>query len=111
MEKNTRVAHIERVVYNTYLEIRKVTNMLSTNSWQKESAKYYITSITIGDTDLEVYGEISDPEDDIGYTGDVDLYDVRIACPDGTSTSIWEMVQCYPEMIADIESRVCEVSL
>ena len=111
MAENIRVAHTKRVVYNTYLEIRKVTNMLSSNSWQKESAKYYITSITIGDTDLEVYGEISDPEDDIGYTGDVDLYDVRLACPDGTSTSIWEMVNCYPELIKDITDRVCEVSL
>lgn len=85
--------------------------MLSTNSWNKESAKYYITTVTIGDTDLEVYGEVVGPENDIGYTGDVDLHDVRITAPDGTSTSIWEMVNCYPEMMADIESKVCEVSL
>jgi hypothetical protein len=111
MAENIRVAHNKRVVYNTYLEIRKVTNMLSTNSWNKESARYYITTITIGDTELEVYGEVIGPEDNIGYTGDVELHDVRITCPDGTSTSIWEMVNCYPEMMADIESKVCEVSL
>jgi len=98
-------------VYNTYLEIRKVTNMLSTNTWQKESAKYYITTVTVGDSELEVYGEVVDAEDDIGYTGDVELYDVRIAAPDGTSTSIWEMVCCYPELIKDITDKVCEVSL
>lgn len=85
--------------------------MLSVNKWSKESAKYYITTITIGDTQFEIYGEVVGPEDDIGYTGDVELYDVRIAAPDGTSTSLWEMVQCYPELMADIESKVCEVSL
>jgi hypothetical protein len=84
---------------------------MSTNTWSKESAKYYITSVTVGDTDMEVYGVVVGPEDDIGYTGDVELYDVRIVCPDGTSTSIWEMVCCYPELLADIESKVCEVSL
>jgi hypothetical protein len=85
--------------------------MLSTNSWNKESARYYITTITIGDTDLEIYGEVVGPENDIGYNGDVEIHDVRLACPDSTSTSLWEMVQCYPEMMADIESKVCEVSL
>lgn len=85
--------------------------MLSTNSWKKESAKYYITTVTIGDTDLEVYGEVVGAEDDLGYNGDVELYDVRIAAADGTSTSLWEMVNCYPEMMADIESKVCEMVL
>jgi hypothetical protein len=81
------------------------------NTWLKESSKYYITTITIGDTDMEVYGEVVGPEEDIGYTGDVDLQDVRIVCPDGTSTSIWEMVCSYPALLADVENRVCEVCL
>jgi hypothetical protein len=85
--------------------------MFSTNTWQKESSRYYITTVTMGDSELEVYGEVVGPEDDIGYTGDVELHDVRIAAPDGTSTSIWEMVCCYPELMADIESRVCEKCL
>jgi hypothetical protein len=84
---------------------------MSTNTWSKESARYLITSVTVGDTDMDVYGVVVGPEDDIGYTGDVELYDVRIVCPDGTSTSIWEMVCCYPELLADIESKVCEVTL
>ena len=84
---------------------------MSTNTWNKESARYLITSVTVGDTDMDVYGVVVGPEDDIGYTGDVELYDVRIVCPDGTSTSIWEMVCCYPELLADIESKVCEVTL
>jgi hypothetical protein len=85
--------------------------MLSANSWNKESAKYYITTVTVGDTELEVYGEVSDPEDDIGYTGDVELYDVRIVCPDGTSTSLWEMVNCSPDLFRTIEDKVCERAL
>ena len=85
--------------------------MSSTNTWNKESASYYIATVTVGDTELEVYGEVVGPEHDIGYTGDVELHDVRIACPDGTSTSIWEMVCCYPELVADIENKVCEVTL
>ena len=85
--------------------------MLSTNSWNKESTQYLITTVTVGDTDMDVYGVVVGPEDDIGYTGDVELYDVRIACPDGTSTSVWEMVNCYPELIKDITDKVCEESL
>jgi hypothetical protein len=85
--------------------------MLSTNTWKKESARYLITTVTVGDTELEVYGEVVGPENDIGYTGDVELHDVRIVCPDGTSTSIWEMVCCYPELLGDIENKVCEVTL
>jgi hypothetical protein len=81
--------------------------MLSKNTWSKESSKYYITTITVGDTQLEVYGEVVDPEHDIGYTGDVELYDLRIASPDGTvSTSIWEMAICYPGFIEDVEAQL-----
>lgn len=82
--------------------------MLSTNTWAKESAKYYLTTLAFGDTDLEIYGEVVGAEDNIGYTGDVDIHDVRLTCPDGTSTSLWEFVNCYPEMMEDIESRVRE---
>lgn len=85
--------------------------MFSTNTWQKESAKYYIATVTVGDSELEVYGEVVGPEEDIGYTGDVELHDVRIAAPDGTSTSIWEMLCCYPEFLRDIENKVCEACL
>ena len=86
--------------------------MSSKNTWIKESYKYYLTTITVGDTEFEVHGEVSDPEDDIGYTGDVEIYDVRIAGPDGhLSTSVWEMVCCYPDLLADIENKVCEVTL
>jgi hypothetical protein len=86
--------------------------MSSKNTWNKESASYYIATVTVGDTELEVYGEVVGPEHDIGYTGDVELHDVRIAGPDGhLSTSVWEMVCCYPELLADIENKVCEVTL
>lgn len=83
--------------------------MSSSNTWSKESANYYITSVTIGDTELEVYGEVVGPEQDIGYTGDVEIHDVRIAAPEGSlSTSIWELVQCSPELLQRIEYSVFE---
>jgi hypothetical protein len=78
------------------------------NSWNKESARYYLTTVTVGDTELEVYGEVVPPEDDIGYTGDIDLHDVRIAALDGTSTSILEMVCQSPDLLRTIESLAAE---
>lgn len=54
------------------------------------SAKYLLGSMYCGDTLLDVYGEISDPEPNLGYNGDVDVYDVKIA---NTETSVFEMIQ------------------
>jgi hypothetical protein len=83
--------------------------MTSTNHWAKESARYYITTITLGDTELEIYGEVVGPEDDIGYHGDVDIHDVRIVAPDGElSTSIWEFVNCSPDLVSKIEQAAFE---
>ncbi len=31
--------------------------MFSKNAWDQESARYYVTTVTVGDTELEVYGE------------------------------------------------------
>lgn len=42
-----------------------------------------------GDTLVDVYGEISKPEADLGYNGDIDIYDVRIA---DTDISVFEMI-------------------
>ncbi len=39
--------------------------MFSKNAWDQESARYYITTVTVGDTELEVYGEVVGPESDI----------------------------------------------
>ena len=54
------------------------------------TAKYLLGSMYCGDTLLDVYGEISDPEPNLGYNGDVDVYDVKIA---NTETSVFEMIQ------------------
>lgn len=54
------------------------------------SAKYLLGSMYCGDTLLDVYGELSDPEPNLGYNGDVDVYDVKIA---NTETSVFEMIQ------------------
>jgi ABC-type phosphate transport system ATPase subunit len=45
----------------------------------KMTAKYLIGSMYCGDTLLDVYGELSDPEPNLGYNGDIDIYDVKIA--------------------------------
>lgn len=54
------------------------------------TAKYLLGSMYCGDTLLDVYGEISDPEPNLGYNGDVDVYDVKIA---NTEVSVFEMIQ------------------
>jgi len=53
------------------------------------TAKYLLGSMYCGDTLLDVYGELSAPESNIGYNGDIDIYDVRIA---NTDVSVFEMI-------------------
>jgi hypothetical protein len=48
-----------------------------------------MTSVYVGDTLLDVDFYMIEPEDDIGYTGDVEIEDVRIA---NTDISVLEMV-------------------
>jgi hypothetical protein len=48
-----------------------------------------MTSIYLGDTLLDVDFYMIEPEDDIGYTGDVEIEDVRIA---NTDISVLEMI-------------------
>jgi hypothetical protein len=47
------------------------------------------TSVTLGDTLLDVDFYMIEPEDDIGYTGDVEIENVRIA---DTDISVLEMI-------------------
>ena len=47
------------------------------------------TSVTLGDTVLDVDFYMIEPEDDIGYTGDVEIENVRIA---DTDISVLEMI-------------------
>jgi hypothetical protein len=47
------------------------------------------TSVTLGDTLLDVDFYMVEPEYDIGYTGDVEIEDVRIA---DTDISVLEMI-------------------
>jgi len=83
--------------------------MFSKNAWDQESARYYVTTVTVGDTELEVYGEVVGPESDIGYLGEVDIHDVRIAAPDGKlSTSVWEMVNQAPSLLEYIQQSAFE---
>lgn len=83
--------------------------MTTGNKWAQESAKYYITTIIVADTELEVYGEVVGPDPSIGYLGDVDIHDVRLVAPDGKlSTSIWEMVNQFPDLLAHIEQEAFE---
>ncbi len=56
-----------------------------------------------------MYGEVVGPESDIGYLGEVDIHDVRIAAPDGKlSTSIWEMVNQAPSLLEYIQQSAFE---
>ena len=48
-----------------------------------------MTSVYVGDTLLDVDFYMIEPEDDIGYKGDVEIEDVRIA---NTDISVLEMV-------------------
>jgi hypothetical protein len=48
-----------------------------------------MTSVYLGDTLLDVDFYMIEPEDDIGYTGDVEIEDVRIA---NTDISVLEMI-------------------
>jgi hypothetical protein len=48
-----------------------------------------MTSVYVGDTLLDVDFYMIEPEDDIGYTGDVEIEDVRIA---DTDISVLEML-------------------
>jgi hypothetical protein len=48
-----------------------------------------MTSVYVGDTLLDVDFYMIEPEDDIGYTGDVEIEDVRIA---NTDISVLEMI-------------------
>lgn len=53
----------------------------------------YVCSITVGDTELDIYGYVCEPEDDIGYSGEVEIEDVRVCCKDPKDgVSIYEMV-------------------
>jgi len=47
------------------------------------------TSLYLGDTLLDVDFYMIEPEDDIGYTGDIEIEDVRIA---NTDISVLEMI-------------------
>jgi len=47
------------------------------------------TSVALGDTMLDVDFYMIEPEDDIGYTGDIEIEDVRIA---DTDISVLEMI-------------------
>lgn len=86
--------------------------MFNENTWAEESPKYYITSVTVGDTELDVYGEVVGPDPSIGYLGDVDIHDVRIAAPEGKlSTSIWEMVCQHPTLLDRIQQEAFEAVL
>jgi hypothetical protein len=53
------------------------------------TAKYLLGSMYCGDTLLDVYGELSDPEPNLGYNGDIDIYDVRLS---NTDVSVFEMI-------------------
>ena len=48
-----------------------------------------MTSVYMGNTLLDVDFYMIEPEDDIGYTGDVEIEDVRIA---DTDISVLEMI-------------------
>ena len=48
-----------------------------------------MTSVYVGDTLLDVDFYMIEPEDDIGYTGDIEIEDVRIA---NTDISVLEMI-------------------
>ena len=48
-----------------------------------------MTSVYVGNTLLDVDFYIIEPEDDIGYTGNVEIEDVRIA---DTDISVLEMI-------------------
>jgi hypothetical protein len=48
-----------------------------------------MTSVYVGDTLLDVYFYMVEPEPDIGYTGDIEIEDVRIA---NTDISVLEMI-------------------
>jgi hypothetical protein len=48
-----------------------------------------MTSVYVGNTLLDVDFYMIEPEDDIGYTGDVEIEDVRIA---NTDISVLEMI-------------------
>ena len=48
-----------------------------------------MTSVYVGDTLLDVDFYMIEPEDDIGYTGDIEIEDVRIA---DTDISVLEMI-------------------
>ena len=91
------------------IEIRKEEIMFSKNAWDEESTKYYVTTITIGDTELEIYGEVIGPDPTVGYLGEVDIDDVRIVGPDGKlSTSIWELANQAPCFLKQIKECACE---
>jgi hypothetical protein len=66
----------------------------------------YLCSITVGDTDLDLYGYACNPEDDIGYTGDLEIEDVRVCCKDPKEgVSIFEMVVNTP-----LWDHICQVA-
>jgi hypothetical protein len=48
-----------------------------------------MTSVYVGDTLLDVDFYMIEPEPDIGYTGDIEIEDVRIA---NTDISVLEMI-------------------
>jgi hypothetical protein len=48
-----------------------------------------MTSVYVGNTLLDVDFYMIEPEDDIGYTGDIEIEDVRIA---NTDISVLEMI-------------------
>jgi hypothetical protein len=49
----------------------------------------YITTVFCGDTKLDVYGYLDDAEPDLGYNGDINIEDVRLA---DTDISVFEMI-------------------
>lgn len=48
---------------------------------------YYVLSLYVGDTYLDVYGSIDKDDPSVGHVGGVDIEDVRIA-----DTSVLEMI-------------------
>ena len=53
----------------------------------------YVCSIIVGDTELDIYGYVCEPEDDIGYNGEIEIEDIRVCCKDPKEgVSIYEMV-------------------
>ena len=57
----------------------------------------YVCTVTVGDTELDIYGYVCQPEDDIGYSGEIEIEDIRVCCRDPKEgVSIYEMVANTP---------------